>query len=341
MTKNLFVAVTPAHVLNATEARDRFHQGEENVLIVLRSPLRRRQASRQQSYLSMLAEMVDDEWSTVWMPPTSKRHHLFFPALAAGFIRQHSRVGTIYTASFQSNQMHLINSVQHDRIVLIDDGNGIHELIDAYQWKQRQVKLRHRLLCKNTRWPSGTLHVFSCFDVDENCCQLTRNDYRCLRKKIPADLPVRDDEIVFASQPLNATFPHVKIKTESLLTHLKQSFSVDRCRYLAHPREATAVTGWESLTYSIELFPLREGYLPAAFVTYYSSCARTLRILYDVPVICLKPPEDFWPTAAWAQLMDRCYAECQAVGASIQRLDAEFYQKIPHVEPRAPWSHPR
>ena len=325
MAKCLYVVSTPLQLLNAIEARDRFNSEGENVLAVVRTALRGAQQGRQCQYIKILEGLVDSDWSGVWFPKMSRTRQALFSLVASSFVRRNRRCDTIYTGNFQSQQNHLINSISHGNLVLLDDGVGVHAAASLLRHESGRRRIVHRILGKRGELPAHrVLDCFTCFDVKEGRVRrVVKNDYRMMRAKGKRRLPVRHEEAVFISQPLHHHFG-VQVKHELLRNYITQTLGLRRLRYFAHPRESASPPWAESPEYPVELFGWREGYLPGAFVTYFSSAARTLALLYETPVYCLEFPATVWQPASVGARLEIIYREYRDAGAIVVRAPSSL-----------------
>jgi hypothetical protein len=288
-SRNLFIVGTPLQLLNATEARDRFHSRQCNTLAVVRTPLRR--GAPMAGYLSILEDLIDDRWTDVWFPKLSKIRQAAFSLVAKPFIRQSGRFDIIYTGSFQSAQNHLINSLGHTQLALLDDGCSIHHVLERYLCKSRKRRLRDCFLRRRGTWPDDPyLRVFTCFHVQWPSEWVVRNDYRMLRRRTQGTTELHLDELVFISQPIQHELG-IKIDHDELRNRLMEEAGVSRIRWINHPKEPDPPVFGEYLPYPIELFGIREKYLPAAFATFFSSAIRTLSLLYRRKSYCVEIPD--------------------------------------------------
>ena len=280
---NLFLASTPLQIINAMEARDRFHAGERNYLVMVHSP--RIRSRHRAHFFSMTDSLIDNAWSRVWNMKLTRISQLFF-AVTARQIR--SEIGScecVYTGGFQTQQCHLINTVKHQRLIMLDGGACIHSVPDMLRRGSQRKRLRAFMTGMRSHLrPNTQASYFTSYDLAVDPQKIIRNDYRIMRERMQKSLPQRD-EIVFISQPLERDL-HVYINTQAVIQSAMSYHNVSAFRYILHPREKLEPFGSERLPHLIELFGLMQGYLPRAFVTYMSSAARSLQLIYGVPVTC-------------------------------------------------------
>jgi len=305
MVRNLFIVSTPLQMLSAVEARERFHQNESCYLAVVRSPLRSGVSAKR--FHQTLGNLIDNDWTEIWYPKIEKRQQVLFRLLSSSFIRRIGKVDTIYTATFQTIQSHLINSIPHRSLVLIDDGLGVHSVLKQYRQTARRRSFRHLLLGVQSQIPTTKqFSVFSSFDVDWPNEQTIRNDFRNLRARTAENIPVKSDEVVLITEPTQRAFG-ITLDYDRLIKNLKSSIGFTSARLIRHPNDQIPPEGSQSLNGPLELFALTEGYLPGQFLGFMSSAMTTLRLIYDCRVSCLElrrtdlkrsrpdPPQDYYP----------------------------------------------
>lgn len=280
--KYLYLACTPLQILNATEARDRFHGDDENFLVVTQSP--RTQTKRRLEFNQMLESLIDDRWSNVWNLKLGRITQLFFSITGRSIQNAVGNCDAIYTGGFQTQLRHLINTVPHEKLVVLDGGAGCSSSALSRQ-EENPTKLYRLIPGMRVDFPSlDDASFFTSYDLDVDPERIIHNDYRMLQQRVRDGVPIRN-EIVFISQPLERDLG-VRINTDRLLQHAMQLYGVNSYRNILHPRMPRTDVRSEHLPYLIELFAMREGYLPKAFVTYMSSAARNIQLLYDCPVTC-------------------------------------------------------
>lgn len=318
---NLFLACTPLQILNSAEARDRFHAGENNYLIMFHSP---RAVSARRAHIHRLASAtMDAGWTRTWNLQLTWLTQLCFPMLAASLRRTIGPCQTLYTGGFQTQQRHMIHAIPHERLVVVDGGAGVLQAtINA--WRQRGGRgrgFRQLIPGLKTSLPDlGKATFFSSFSLDVERERVVVNDYRSLRSSVTDNLPIRD-EIVFLSQPLERDLG-VTIDPEASLRAALEFHGVTRYRWILHPREMSGPAGAEKLPYLAEFFGLQEGYLPKAFATWMSSAARTLPLIYGRPVTCIdmQPALPATTSATTREELALTYADFAAAGAVILPL---------------------
>jgi hypothetical protein len=319
-TTNLYLACTPLQILNAVEARDRFHAEDNNYLVMFHSP--RFWSPKRKHFFDLTDSMIDQHWTHSWNLKLNKISQLFFPRLAASMRRRMGHCTNIYTGGFQSQQNHLINTVPHDCLTLVDGGAGIIQAaLNTYRSGAQKKSFHAYIPGMKPQFPAlERARFFTSYRLDVDPSTVIENDYRMFRRNIAGKLPVKD-EIVFLSQPLRRDLG-VEVDADAVVQAAMSYHGVKKCRFILHPRETSGPAGCEKLPYLIELFGIREGYLPKAFVTYMSAAARSLYLIYGHPVTCFDimpalPPDS---SATTIRSLTNVYSDFAASGLPILPL---------------------
>ncbi|XZE55291.1 hypothetical protein SH139x_001294 [Planctomycetaceae bacterium SH139] len=331
--KNLYLACTPLQILNATEARDRFHSGEQNYLVFVQSP--RKSAALNHELRRLTDSLIDDCWEKVWNLHATKLDQILFPWLSKKINKEVSPCSLLYAGGFQTQLRHLINVVNHEELIITDGGAGCSE--SALQQKTHSKKLIYRFLPgMRAEFPClRNARFFTSYNLQLEANRRIQNDYRMLRQRIKKQYPIRN-ELVFISQPLEKDLG-IRVETERLIEHAKRLHGVERCRHILHPRENQGTANSERLRCLVELFALHEGYLPKAFATYMSSAARSLQLIYGVPITCFDVVP-LLPSGTPKNLVreiTQVYDDLHDSGLNVLPIPADcYYQAILDAAPR-------
>jgi hypothetical protein len=314
---NLFLACTPLQVLNAAEARDRFHADDDNFLVVFHSP---RSAKKQTRLAELADDAIDSRWTRTWNLKLTRLSQLLFPFTASRLRQQIGLCQCLYTGGFQTQQRHLLHSIPHQQLIVFDGGAGVLQTA-VNSWRTqgtRQRRLKQLIPGQNTSLPDlSKARFFTSYALDMPAESIIPNDYRIFRTQVSGKLPVRD-EVVFFSQPLQRDLG-LNIDIDATIAAVLQHHKASRCRWILHPRETEGPAGAEKLPFLAEFFGLREGYLPIAFATWMSSVARSLPAIYGRPVTCfdIRPLLPNTTNADYLRELDATYADFSNAGAVI------------------------
>lgn len=333
---NLFLACTPLQILNAAEARDRFHSHEDNFLVVFHSP---RSAGKQARLAELADDAIDPRWTQTWNLRLTRLSQLLFPFTARKLQQQIGPCQCLYTGGFQTQQRHLINSFPHQQLIVFDGGAGVLQSAVNSWRSQKSPKrtLKQLIPGQNTRLPDlSKARFFTSYALDVPSESIITNDYRVFRSHVSAKLPVRD-EIVFLSQPLQRDLG-LQLDIDATISAALKFHNASRCRFILHPRETNGPPHAEKLPYLAEFFGLREGYLPKAFVTWMSSVARSLPAIYGRPVTCfdIRPLMPPGTSPDYLRELQATYDDFAAAGAIILPQPASCHgSSAPHGVPES------
>ncbi len=333
---NLYLACTPLQILNAAEARDRFHPDEDNFLVVFHSP---RSAGKQARLAELADDAIDNRWTATWNLRLTRLSQLLFPFTARKLRQQIGQCQCLYTGGFQTQQRHLLHSIPHNQLVVFDGGAGVLQSA-VNSWRSqgtRSRSLKRFIPGQNTSLPDlSKARFFTSYALDMPAESIVTNDYRMFRRLVSAKLPVRD-EIVFLSQPLQRDLG-LHLDVDATINAALKFHQASRCRYILHPRETNGPPNAEKLPYLAEFFGLREGYLPKAFVTWMSSVARSLPAIYGQPVSCfdIRPCMPPGTSSDYLRELQATYDDFAAAGAIIlPQPAARHNSSITHPMPES------
>ncbi|MFN7579418.1 MAG: hypothetical protein ACK5UD_00175 [Planctomyces sp.] len=314
---NLYLACTPLQILNAAEARDRFHPDDDNFLVVFHSP----RSSKKQARLAELADdAIDHHWTRTWNLRLTRISQLLFPFTARKLRQQIGHCQSLWTGGFQTQQRHLLHSIPHNQLIVFDGGAGVLQSA-VNSWRSqgtRSRSLKQLIPGQNTSLPDlSKAKFFTSYALDMPPESVITNDYRVFRSHVSDKLPVRD-EIVFLSQPLQRDLG-LQLDVDATIDAALKFHNASRCRYILHPRETSGPPNAEKLPYLAEFFGIREGYLPKAFVTWMSSVARSLPAIYGRPVSCfdIRPLMPPGTSTNYLRELQATYDDFAAAGAII------------------------
>lgn len=293
--RNLFVASSPLQLFNAIEARERFHAGEHNVLLVVWT----RDIDRVQ-----MAPLVDGRWAGVrWFRLKGWRRS-FYPWLLNGWLRRLLPLGSLYLGYPYNLRAHLANLAAAQRTVLLDDGHASIEiaahLADPARRARDDEHLADRLLGRRTGLHyAADLHFFTVYDLpDWPAERVLRNDFRCFRAQVAA-LP-RNDALLFIGSGLVGNVVADAATEARLFGAMRRHYEGRRIIYAVHRyedidalRRLPELAGVEVVRYPtlLEYALYAAGELPAGISTFCSSAVDTLPDIYPLPAEVLVVPE--------------------------------------------------
>jgi len=313
---NVFVVNTPLQLINAVEAKGYFGIPDGDALLIVIHLGNR---------FKQLQEVVDErQWAeVVWLESEEEGLHGRDHCVAARvfkwvsgcrcFVRHVSDIKECYRAFqilFLGNylmgaQLHIANTLQPERVVLLDDGNaslttaefrnaGITHFqsrvgaIDKIKYLLKRYILLFRLN------DVATVTFFTTYDFDISVCdKIIRNKYSHIRRSMSCK-PYKD-EIWFIGAPLVEQGIVGFADFCSLLEKVIDCYGCRKIVYIKHPGEALRETedyleqrGVEVLTFllPIELILLSGKELPIVVATFYSSALYNLRQIFAASIEC-------------------------------------------------------
>jgi hypothetical protein len=286
--KNFFIVRTPLQLLNATEARNRFHPKDENILLCI---------YRKKIDERLMQNIIDDQWSHIYWFHLTSLSRAFYPIMLYPFIRKIGEVTTIYIGLFGNVISHLVNSVIHKEVIIFDDGNEIIKIAHAIKKKKiKESRISHRVFGKKTD-NSFVYHTkfFSIYDLSSYISpnKVIQNDYRAFKNKM-CTFHETDDRVYFIGSHLVSNYLEKKI-FQKWMKSIETYFSGRSIIYILHRYENAEILheiGIETIRFDniIEFQFMKDRIKPAMVVSLRSTALDTLKILYDTNVSIIKIP---------------------------------------------------
>lgn len=150
---NLYLACTPLQILNAAEARDRFHPDDDNFLVVFHSP----RSSKKQARLAELADdAIDHHWTRTWNLRLTRISQLLFPFTARKLRQQIGHCQSLWTGGFQTQQRHLLHSIPHNQLIVFDGGAGVlQSAVNSWRLSGNPLTLPQTTYPRTKHQPAG------------------------------------------------------------------------------------------------------------------------------------------------------------------------------------------
>lgn len=308
MATNLFVARTPLQLFNCIEARDRFHSGEDNRLLL---------GIRKGADRGLMEEQLEPGWAQVRRVALQGLGQHLYPWRLSSWLQDLGPLERCYLGLPRHLGAHVVNRTRPRLVVLVDDGNEtlkiVGDLLRGAYVSEYRTPLRHRLLGKDTGL--GFLEQAQFFTVYGPSLPLPAdrilaNDYRCFRHRIQA-LPETDEVWIIGSR-LVGTYLKDQEALLAALERLQAWYGDRRLVYVSHryesARDRTAIQ--DRLGLELRSFPcileravLREGRRPREVASLRSTALDTLARLYGVPArVFAVSREQVRTEAAWQEL---------------------------------------
>ncbi len=283
---NLFVVRTPLQYFNAVEARERFHRGEDNRLLV--------------SYVNasdrdLIRPMLDTDWREVHWIAVNRYGSRSFGLRLNPWLRKLPAVDTLYIGLISRVPLHVANSLKPARLRLIDDGNETLRIADHIRHLRAQPvpkppKWLDRVAgLKTTTGILQRIEAFSLYDTTPYGIPCIHNDYRMYRARSAA-LPERD-VVVFVGSNLVGTYfrdEETFIRRLSLAAGHLAGHSLVYCPHRYEPeslRRKVADLGFELFEPGtiLEQAFIRAGWRPSLLASFRSTAVDTLATIYGIP----------------------------------------------------------
>lgn len=292
---NLFLASSPLQLFNAIEARDRFHAGQANRLLLVWT----QDIDRQQ-----MTALLDGQWQEVRLFRLKGWRRALYPLLLDRWVRAAGAPDTLYIGYPYNLRAHIANTSGARRVVMLDDGHATLDiaghLADPARRAVDDPHLADRLFGRHTGLGyAERLHFFSVYPLPQWPAERYRhNDYRAFRVRAAA-LP-STDELLFIGTPLAGHVVRDARDELALLQAMAAHYAPRTVHYAAHRYEnlaaLQALTGLPNVRFFrydtlLEYALFRAGRLPAKVATYCSSAIDTLKQLYPVAVEVLRIPD--------------------------------------------------
>lgn len=277
---------TPLQCFNAIEARDRFHAGENNILLAY---------CGSKADHNLIRQLQGDEWSEVRYKRFSGITKRLYGWQLKRWLSKLPPIDTLYIGLISHLPLHIANTLQPSRLRLLDDGNEtllfarrIKELRESH--KTPSPRLLDKLLALNIdRKILLNAEFFSMFDTSIYGIPHINNDYRVFRNRVKA-LEERN-EVMFIGSNLIGTYFRDEAAFLKRLERVKSFFSDRKLTYCPHRYESRelrlkiAKLGFELFEPStiMEHAFLSAGWRPALLASFRSTAVDTLGLIYGIP----------------------------------------------------------
>jgi hypothetical protein len=284
--RNLFIARTPLQLFNCIEAKNRFHDKEENTLFY--------QYQRQVDKIQMENLIDSSQWSRVVPYPLTLYSKFFFPLYLRGLKEEYLfKISYCYYGVYNSIVSYLINSIQPQKLIIVDDGVktlGIARNLEAKRIQKQNLfkTIRDKFLNSNRDFLYDST-FFSIYSLEEYQIEngVILNDYRMFKKGLLA-LPLQD-VLYFIGTNLNEKILKNGESFERYLQKVLSYYRDKKIIYILHRYEdidfienLAKKYGFDYVKFSniLEVEIAKAGFLPKEFATFGSSAIETLALLY-------------------------------------------------------------
>ena len=285
--RNLFIARTPLQLFNCIEAKNRFHEKEENILFY--------QYQHQVDKTQMENLIHNSQWSRVISYPLTLFSKLFFPLYLKKLKEEYRfNISHCYYGAYNSIVSYLINSIQPQELIIVDDGvktlGMARDLEGKSIQKQNLFKtIRDKFLNSNRDFLYDStffsIYLLEEYKIDN---RVILNDYRMFKKGLLA-LPLQD-VVYFIGTNLNEKILNNKESFESYLQKVVSYYHDKKIIYILHRYEDVDFIenlakkyrfDYVKFSNILEVKIAQAGFLPKEFATFGSSAIETLALLYS------------------------------------------------------------
>ena len=313
----LFICRTPFQLFNAQEARDRFHAGSDNQLILI---------YRKKIDLEQMLSVKDEHW-----PHCTQLHLNFATRVFYPLWLKHAVSGTpshIYTALTTNIHAHIANTFYDNaKITLLDDGNEtllVEKLIKEGGHRQVKQSLINRLLGRRTKLDYlERASFFTQYKISLNNNEVIENDYRVFRERTK-NLPKTQETLFIGSNLVGNYIADTEIFIDLLRQvrdHLPGELSYAFHRYENKKKITPHLLklGIKPVSFNtiIEQQFLEDGRVPQLIATFRSTAADSLSSLYGTDTVFFEIPERAITDEAKRSECRRLYAYYRESGRQV------------------------
>jgi hypothetical protein len=297
----LFVVSSPLQLINAVEARDRFHTNEHTTLLFI---------FKKTIDIKQIQPILDQHWSQVHYFRWSKLTRLFYPLVLARLLKTLPKIARVYLGYPFNIRAHIANTCQEETW-LLDDGtftlwvNDQLAEIKSDLWKSRSIAdhiLGRRV---STQYLKQTT-FFTCYNIVPKQGQpVVHNDFRCLKSRISADVPV-SDEVLFIGTPVEKNLVENTDAFIALMHQVKSFYGSQQVVYAAHRYENVAERQRQlaelginvvQFDTSLEVAFFNAESRPAEIASFTSSALSNLHQIYGFTSRSFRVPSSMTPLA--------------------------------------------
>ena len=299
--KALFIIQTPFQLFNAIEAAGRLEQGNYNTLVFID---RGNTKNREQvlNGIALNKETLFQEIIEIQLITFKEKLLYAYILDTYDFIKE--EYNSIYTASFRNLSAHIINTIAHKQLIILDDGNNsisrLQKLSKNHYNKKHKIALQ--LISKIIlRKKTSTLFLnkaifFTIYDSESTVKnEIVLNDYRYLKKF--SKKPKNKDGIIIGSKCIDQKLtPDIFEQYIShLVTHIRNEglqpiYIPHRHEDIDYLKKMAKNLNLEirPLLTNIELHFLNNETLPVRCYTIKSAAADAMKSIFDVDIYYLK-----------------------------------------------------
>jgi hypothetical protein len=323
--KAIFVISSPLQLLNAIEARDRFHENMETYLFIL---------WKKEIEYKQIDNMLDNKWDKVYFYQLTKVFKLFYYWILKNILKSIFNSDFLYLGYPFNIRAHIANTIKAKKVFFLDDGSV--SLIFAKNFKEiKFLKMRREswydflLFRKVSLRYIKEAYFFTAYpEINWFDNKVILNDYRKYKEKIINKESNLD--VLFIGSPIGKELVS-KLKEKELIRAMLSYFSDKKILYAVHRFEnieylKKEFSNLEFIQFdsAIELALFQSGIYPQRIASFCSSALITLSHLSNFPPEALTIPLDFLSSEN-AEKMKVVYESYQYNGIILRHISNGSY----------------
>ncbi len=324
MKYNLFIVVSPLHVLNSIEMVE-YLNSKRNILVVL--------STKNDKTLKQMQKIVDFiDWHRIWYIPLpfKKIDKVLFVKRVHDILKDidKSSIENIIVGEFRSDHVnHIVNYFSNKNIFLVDDGLAqvnYHTIVNSRPTLKESVRhIAYRLM--GYQLTPLKYKFFTIFDIKNE--QVIKNEYTFFKKKLQNK--VVEAAVYFIGQPLVELSIMNEIDYKHELSKIIDLYGSKRFIYVAHRREShdkvekiAKELGFEfrEFNHLLEVEMILSKSIPSDFATFFSSAIVTLPYFIKKAHYRVFKSENRLIRDEFLQSIQESYEAFEAIGLKVEML---------------------
>jgi len=326
----VYLARTPLQALNCLEAKRRFHEDDNNILIfIYRKPSDRK---------TVESFVKSDEFSTIHYQPLKPKHTLFRFWLR--LFKEQTKIEHMYIGDSNHLMNYFINRMDIEKFTLVDDGTATVKLASLIaQRRLNSVVKAHPERDKHPFkvWLNRTLglhrdffykaDLFTMYHIDEPHLQskVIDNDYREFKKRLK---PSSGKEVLFLGSNMGDTILKEPQRYGEILEKVVEHYGAENFTYVLHPKqsieaidELSKKLGFHYVKFEgIIETKLLQRELPAETASFISTGVSTLHKMYGIEGTIFKVPHSYLKEEK-IETFEAIYAQFETLGLTVSPIE--------------------
>lgn len=324
----VFVVGSPLQLLNAIEARDRFHLQDKTHIFVI--------WAKSVEYQQM-CQMLDAEWSETYIYQHTKAFKLFYSWMLSSVLTTLGSVHRLYLGYPFKIRAHFANQLKAEKTIFLDDGNAslilAQELSGQVLYQKHQPQwYDHVLLRKIDLQYAKNAYFFTAYtEMQWPLEKVIPNDYRCIKQHVDSVNCGVNTEVMFIGSAIAGAVVNTE-QEKHLIRAMANYYQESQVLYVLHRFEDFAYFQSEfkelNITFvqfdsAVELALFQNKIYPKKISSFCSSALNTLAMLYDCHFEVLAIPQH-WMETSVAKRLEIIYEDFAQRGIFIQDITKEI-----------------